>query len=42
MEDERIPKINLNGKFYITRPVGNPRTRWEDVFRKNTLQIIEM
>jgi hypothetical protein len=22
--------------------VGNPRTRWEDVFRKNTLQIIEM
>jgi hypothetical protein len=32
MEEERIPKKKvLNGKFYTTRPVGRPRTRWADV-----------
>jgi len=40
MEDGRIPKKVLNGKFYNTRPVGKPRTRWEDIIRKDTLQIL--
>jgi hypothetical protein len=36
-EDERIPKEKvLNGKFDNTRPVGKPRTRWEDVVRRDT------
>ena len=26
MEEERIPKKILNGKFYTTRPLGRPRT----------------
>lgn len=28
MEDERLSKNVLNGKFHNTRPVGKPRTRW--------------
>lgn len=28
MEEERYPQKALNGKFYITRSVGRPRTRW--------------
>jgi len=28
MEDERLPKKFLNGKFHNTRPVGKLRTRW--------------
>jgi hypothetical protein len=39
-EDERIPQNVLNGKFHNTRPVGEPRTRWEDVVRRYTLQIL--
>jgi hypothetical protein len=39
MEDARISKNFLNGKFYNTRPVGKPRTRWEDIIRKDTSQI---
>lgn len=27
MEDERIPKKVLNGKFHNTRPMGKARTR---------------
>jgi hypothetical protein len=30
MEDEKIPKMVLNGRFHNTRPVGRPRTRWAD------------
>jgi len=30
MEDERIPKKVLDGKLNNTRPVGKPRTRWDD------------
>jgi hypothetical protein len=37
MEDEKkIPRRVLNGKFHSTRTVGKPRTRWEDVVRRNT------
>jgi hypothetical protein len=35
-EDERIPKKVRNEVFHSTRPVGKPRTRWEDVFRRDT------
>jgi hypothetical protein len=40
MEDERIPIKVLNGKFHITRPVGKPRTRWEDVVWRDTSQTL--
>jgi len=40
MEDERIPIKVLNRKFHITRPVGKPRTRWEDVVWRDTSQIL--
>ena len=36
MEDERIPRKVLNGKFHNTRPVGKPRTRWEVFVWRNT------
>jgi hypothetical protein len=40
MEEERIPKKVLNGKFHNTRAVGRPRIRWEDAVRKDALQIL--
>jgi hypothetical protein len=40
VEDERIPKKALNGIFHYTRPVGKPRTRWEDVVPRNTSKIL--
>ena len=40
MGDEKTLKKALNGKFYNTRPVGKPRTRWEDVVRRDTSQIL--
>jgi hypothetical protein len=30
MEEGRISKKVLNGKFHNTRPAGRPRIRWED------------
>jgi hypothetical protein len=30
------------GKFNNTRPVGKPRTRWEDFVRRDTSQILEI
>jgi hypothetical protein len=33
MEEGRIPKKALNGKFHNTRPVGRPRIRWEDALQ---------
>jgi len=30
----------LIGKFRKTRKVGKPRTRWEDVIRRDTSQIL--
>jgi hypothetical protein len=40
MEEERIPKKLLNGKFHNTRPVGRPRTRWADAVQRDALQIL--
>ena len=30
----------LNAKFLNKRPVGKPRTRWKDVARRDTSQIL--
>jgi hypothetical protein len=40
MEDDRIPKKFLNGKFHSTRQVVKPRTRWEHVVQRDILQIL--
>jgi hypothetical protein len=40
MEDERIPKMVLNGNFHTTRPVGRPKTRWADVVQRDALQLL--
>jgi hypothetical protein len=40
MGDEIILIKALNWKFRNTRPVGKPRTRWEDVVRRDTSQIL--
>jgi len=40
MEEERIPKKVLNGKFHTTRPVGRPRTRWANVVQRDALQLL--
>jgi len=40
MEEERIPKKVLNGKFYTTSPVGRPRNRWADVVQRGALQLL--
>jgi hypothetical protein len=40
MEDERIPKMVLNGRFHNTRPVGRPRARWADAVQRDSLQIL--
>jgi hypothetical protein len=40
MEDERIPRKVLNGRFHSTRPVGRPRARWADSVQRDSLQIL--
>ena len=40
MEEERIPKKDLNGNSHTTRPVGRPRTRWADVVQRDALQLL--
>jgi len=42
MEDERIPpkKKKFKEKLHNTRLVGKPRTRQEDVFQRDTSQIL--
>jgi hypothetical protein len=40
MEEERIPKIVINGNFYTSRPVGRPRIRWTDVVQRDALQLM--
>ena len=40
MEEERIPRKVLNGKFYTTRPPGRPRTGWADVVQRDALQLL--
>ena len=42
MEDERTPKKVLKWKLHDTRPVGKPRTRWEDVVQRDTSQILQI
>jgi len=36
------PKKSVNGKFYNIRPVAKSRTRWEDVVRRETWQILRI
>jgi hypothetical protein len=40
MEEERIPKKVLNRNIHTKRPVGRPRTRWEDVIQRDALQLL--
>jgi len=40
MDEERIPKKVLNGKFYTTRLMGRPRNRWADVVQRDALQLL--
>jgi len=40
MEDERIPRKVLSGKFHTTRPVGKPRRRLEHDVRRDISQIL--
>jgi hypothetical protein len=43
MEEERVPKKVLNGKFHTIRPVGRPRNRWAgwaDVVQRDALQLL--
>jgi hypothetical protein len=37
MDNSRIPKKVLDGKFYGRRPVGRPRLRWEYIRRDSLL-----
>jgi hypothetical protein len=40
MEEERILKSFLNGKFHNTSSLGKPRTRWAEYeIRENKLTI---
>jgi hypothetical protein len=40
IEDGRIRKMVLNGRFHYTRPVGRPRARWADAVQRDSLQIL--
>jgi hypothetical protein len=44
VEGDKIPpqKKILNGKLHNTRPVGKPRTRWEDIVRRDISHIPEI
>jgi hypothetical protein len=37
LEEERVTKTVLNGKFHNTRSVVKPRIRWEDVVQRDAL-----
>jgi hypothetical protein len=39
MDNSRIPKKVLAGKFHGRRPVGRPRLRWEDNIRRDSLLL---
>jgi hypothetical protein len=41
MEEDRIPKMVLNGNFHMTRPLERPRTRWADVVQRDALKPAE-
>ena len=40
MEDEIISETVFNREFHNKRSVGRPRTRWEDITQKDTLQVV--
>ena len=40
MEDERIKKKVIDGKFHNRRPVGKPSTRCDGVVRRDKSQIL--
>ena len=40
IEEERVPRKVLNGKFYNTRPVLAPITRWEDAVQRDTRELL--
>jgi len=40
MVDESKPTKFLNGKFHNTRQVGKTRTRWKDIVRRDTAQML--
>jgi hypothetical protein len=40
MGDEGWPITFLNGKHHNKRQMGKPRTRWEDVIRRDTSQTL--
>jgi hypothetical protein len=40
MEEERIPKKTLGGKFHNIRLVAKPKTRQEDVVRSDAVHIL--
>jgi hypothetical protein len=42
MDNFRIPKIVMNGKFHGRRPVGRPRLRWEDNIRRDSLLLLNI
>jgi len=42
MEEERIPKKILGGKFHNTRLVAKPKTRQENVIKRDAVQILGM
>ena len=40
MDDNRLPKINLNYKPEGRINIGRPQTRWEDDFREEGTSLI--
>jgi len=38
--DERIPERVRKAKLHNARPVGKPRTRWEDIVQRDISQIL--
>jgi hypothetical protein len=42
MDNSRIPKKVLDGKFRGRRPVGRPRLRWEDNIRRDSLLLLNI
>jgi protein required for attachment to host cells len=40
MEEERIPKKILGGKFHNITLVAKPKTRQEDVVQRDEVQIL--
>lgn len=40
MEEERIPKNIVGGKFHNIRSVTKPKTRQEDVVQRDAVQIL--